>query len=83
MKRPIWDYLFYLSMFIILLWVILKSVCIIKTPFWLEYGIPIATFVLGFITFFQSIESRISKIEIMLVHHDRDIERLKDSKISS
>jgi len=84
-KRSVWDYLFYLCMSIVLLWVVLKSIGIIKTPFWLEYGLPVASFVIGFLTFSQSLNNRISKleasdarIEAILKHHDRDLEKIKD-----
>jgi len=92
MKRPIWDYLFYASMSVLTIWLILKVVGIIKTPVWLEYGVPIGSAIVSFATLFQSINNKFDKIndsisdlrssdarlESKLIHLDRDIERLKD-----
>ena len=92
MKRPIWDYLFYLSMLILTIWLILKVIGVIKTPVWLEYGIPIGSFIIGMVTFFQSINDKFNmlifsvgdlrandaRVESKLIHMDRDLERLKD-----
>ncbi len=46
-KLPVGQIIFYVGMGIVLLWILLKSAGIIKTPFWLEYGIPLAGFVIG------------------------------------
>ncbi len=92
-KRPIWDYLFYFSMFVLTVWLILKVAGVIKTPVWLEYGIPIGSFILGLVTFFQSINNKFERVfssisdlrtndarmEGRLMHLDRDLERLKDA----
>ena len=92
MKRPIWDYLFYLSMLILTIWLILKVVGLIKTPVWLEYGVPIGSFILGLVTLFQSINGKFddvfkeigrlhandARLETKLIHIDRDLERVKD-----
>ena len=77
-KRPIWDYLFYLSLLVLTIWLILKVTGFIHTPLWLEYGVPIGSAIITMATFFQSMESRMSKMEVMIMHHDRDLERLKD-----
>jgi hypothetical protein len=39
-KVSIWQILFYFSMFILTVWLILKVTGVIQTPLWLEYGIP-------------------------------------------
>lgn len=91
LRKTIWDYLFYASMAILTLWLILKSAGIIKTPFWLEYGVPIGTLILGFLTFYQSLndkiltlsvsdarlEERLARLDDKFVHIDRDVESLK------
>lgn len=89
MQRPVWDYLFYLSMLIVLLWIFLKSVGIIKTPFWLEYGLPIASFVIGVLMLFHSISDKMAdlrasdaRMEAGLAHLENDVERVKDDIIS-
>ena len=95
MQRPVWDYLFYLSMLVLTVWLILKVAGYIKTPVWLEYGVPLGSLIIGFLTFFQSIVDKFSKLtdkvsdlqvsharmEGVLVHHDRDLERIKDQLI--
>ncbi len=85
-KRPIWDYLFYASMLVLTIWLVLKVIGIIKTPVWLEYGVPIGSAILAFSTFFQSINDKIAKLlasdarlEAILMHHDKDLERIKDA----
>ncbi len=84
MKRSIWDYLFYASMAVILIWLVLKMTGIIQTPLWLEYGVPIGSFVIGFIMLFQSLNDRITtlsvndaRIETRIEHIDKDVESLK------
>lgn len=86
MKRPIWDYLFYLSLLILTVWLILKVTGVINTPVWLEYGVPIGSFILTFLTMFQSWNNRFSelivqvaRVESTVVHHDKDLERLKET----
>ena len=91
MKRSVWDYLFYASMAVILIWLVLKMTGVIQTPIWLEYGVPIGSFVVGFIMFFQSINDRFvsmlmqigtlssndARMEEHLKHIDQDVEILK------
>jgi hypothetical protein len=91
MKRSIWDYLFYASMAVILIWLVLKMTGIIQTPPWLEYGVPIGSFVIGFIMLFQSLNDRFmamqmqistlysndARMEEQLKHIDKDVEVLK------
>lgn len=90
-RKTIWDYLFYFCMCVLLLWVLLKSFGIIKTPIWLEYGIPVGTFVIGFLVFYHSLMEKImtlmendaglmandARIEERLKHLDKEIESLK------
>lgn len=82
--RSIWDYLFYASMAVLMLWLILKVTGIINTPVWLEYGVPIGSAILGLVTLFQSfndkfisIFSQLAQMNARLDHHDKDLELLK------
>jgi len=84
LKRSVWDYLFYASMSILTIWLILKVTGVINTPFWLEYGVLIGTFILGFFTFYQSMIDKIivlstndARIEAHLIHLDKNVEFLK------
>lgn len=85
MKRPIWDYLFYISLLVLTIWLILKVTGVIQTPLWLEYGVPIGSAIITAATLFQGLndkltkmQSSISSMQMQLRHHDRDLERLKD-----
>lgn len=82
--RSVWDYLFYASMAVLALWLILKVAGVINTPVWLEYGVPIGSAVLGLVTLFQSfndkfisIFSQLSRMNARLDHHEKDLEILK------
>lgn len=86
-----WQLLFYISWTVLGLWLILKSVGIIKTPFWLEYGVPIASVFLGVIGIYHNILEQIKILAIGLAtlntkfehldkkvdHLDIDVEHLK------
>ena len=95
MKRSVWDYLFYASLLILLIWLILKVTGVIRTPVWLEYGVPIATVIMTFFTFYQGLLDKIfsmqlqinvlavndARIEERLKHLDKDFEELKKAVI--
>ena len=90
-KRPVWDYLFYLSILVLIIWLILKVAGLINSPVWLEYGIPMGSFILALVMFFQSIaekmgdlrlgdarlEGKFSRLDSKLSHIDKDFERVK------
>jgi hypothetical protein len=59
------------------LWLVLKSVGIIKTPFWLEYGVPIGTFALGLITFYQSLIDKVLRLSVNDARMDSRLEHLE------
>ena len=65
-KLNIYDYLFYLSLLVIFIWLILKSTGIIQTPFWLEYGVPIGSFGIAVLTLYQNLLDKIGKLGINL-----------------
>ncbi len=83
LRFSFWQLLFYLSLLVISIWVILKSFGIIKTPFWLEYRVPILGFVIGFLAFYQGITNNIKDMAVGLAslnvnvsHLDRDVEHI-------
>jgi hypothetical protein len=87
MKRElnVYDYLFYLSLLVILIWLILKSFGIIQTPFWLEYGVPIGGFAIAVLTLYQNLLEKIGKLAINLSvlntkfsHLEKDVGVLKE-----
>ncbi len=55
LKRKIYDWLFWLSLFITGLWFTLKIIGVIKTPLWLEL-MPVASVIFGAGIFFQKVE---------------------------
>ncbi len=91
-KYLFWHIVFYFSLFIISVWVILKSVGIIQTPFWLEYGVPMGGLVLGLLAFHNNIFSalkdltvgqailstKVTHLETKVNHLDEDVEYLKN-----
>ncbi len=83
-KEKIWEIVFYSSLSVVMIWVILKSVGIIQTPFWLEYGVPIAGFVIGILSLYQNLTNNIkelaidlAKISVKLSHVEKDVDVLK------
>ena len=66
-KHLVWHILFHVGMGIVVLWLILKSFGIIKTPFWLEYGLPGAGVVLGIFALYYNLIQDIHKISTGLL----------------
>ena len=81
-KLNIWDYLFYLSLIVLTIWLILKSIGVINTPFWLEYGVPIVTIVITSLTFYKNILDSIGKLAINLATLNTKFSHL-DSKVDN
>ena len=61
-RMSTWQVLFYLSMAVLALWTILKSIGVINTPPWLEYGVPIGSLLIGFLTMLHTITDKISQL---------------------
>jgi len=59
-----WQILFYLSLTVITIWLILKVTGVIHTAPWLEYGVPIAGFILGLLSFYQDLLENVHAIAI-------------------
>ncbi|MBI2581386.1 hypothetical protein HYV85_06330 [Candidatus Woesearchaeota archaeon] len=54
-NTALYDWLFWLSLFITGLWFALKIAGFIKTPFWIEF-VPVASIIFGAGIFFQKVE---------------------------
>ncbi len=89
MKRTasFWERVFYLSILILVLWLILKLAGVIQTPAWLELGVPVGSAIFGILSLYKDLSERISRIAVGLAriesrveHMDKDIETLKVSK---
>lgn len=83
-KISIWQILFYFSMSIVLLWLILKLTGIIQTPVWLEFGVPIAGLFAGIFTMYHNLMRAITKVGITVAtlavkvdHLERDMNVVK------
>ena len=65
-KREIsfWQVLFYFSWSVLAIWLVLKVMGFIKTPIWLEYGIPIGSFMLGVLAIYKNVLEDIHKISM-------------------
>lgn len=50
-----WHGVFYTSIITLLTWIILKSVGIIQTPFWLEIGLPLISVIFGGLALYQNV----------------------------
>ncbi len=81
-KLNFWDYVFYTSMSIVLLWILLKSVGIIQTPFWLQYGLPASSFVIGVFALYYNLVKSITDLTIKTGNVEKDVEILKDNNKS-
>ena len=80
-----WQIVFYISMSILTLWLILKVTGVIGTPLWLELGVPIASAIASIFALYQNILEKISTLAVGLAtltvkvdHLDRDLEGLKN-----
>lgn len=87
-KFDFWGTIFYASLLILAVWLILKSIGITQTPFWLEYGVPFGTFTIGFLAFYQKLLDKVNLIAVGLAsltikveHIDKDIEILKKDMV--
>lgn len=94
-KVRFWEIVFYFALSIITVWLILKSIGIIQTPFWLQYGLPVGGFVLGILAFHHNIYSalrelavgqavlttKVTHLEKKVDHLDEDVEYLKKDMV--
>ena len=80
----IWQIMFYLSWSVLAIWLVLKVAGVIKTPPWLEYGIPGTGLLIGFLSLYHNLLKEIHNIGLVVAGHtlqlqhiDKDIEILK------
>ena len=90
-KVNYWELGFYASLIALTIWLILKVIGVIQTPVWLEYGIPIGSLIIGFLTFYQNIinaihevtkglaviTSRVNHVEEKVDNLNKDMKELK------
>lgn len=94
-KVRFWEIVFYFALSVITGWLILKSIGVIQTPFWLQYGLPVGGFVLGILAFHHNIYSalrelavgqavlttKVTHLEKKVDHLDEDVECLKKDMV--
>ncbi len=75
-----WRIVFYVSWGTVALWVLLKSVGVIKTPFWLEFGVPAAGVIIGIFSLFTNLTDKMTKLAVDFAtlstkfeHFDKDV----------
>lgn len=87
-KMSPWQILFYVSWSVVALWLILKLTGVINTPFWPEYGVPLAGLLLGLLSFYQNIVEQLKELvvgfatlNVKVSHIDQDVEMLKRAQV--
>jgi len=82
-KMSFWQIVVYVSWSIIALWLVLKSTGVIKTPFWLEYGVPVGSFLIGMLGIYHNLIDNDTKLAVALAtlsvkvsHLETDVEYL-------
>ena len=67
-----WEYMFYFSLFVMTVWLILKVTGVINTPVWLEYGVPIGSFILAFLssqrTILEKVHQTATALSALSIH---------------
>jgi hypothetical protein len=72
-----WQIVFYVSLSVLSLWLILKVTGIIQTPTWLEYGVPIASLIFAIPAHHQHIIETLARVGAKVEHLDKDVEFVK------
>ena len=84
-KELFWRVVFHLSLGGLALWVILKSLGVFNTPFWLEYGVPVGLFIIAVLAlyhnFFESIHKIFDSLGFKMNNIEKDVVILK-TKVS-
>lgn len=65
-KISFWQWVFYISWSILGIWILLKIAGIIKTPFWLEFGLPAASAFIAILGLYQNVLEQITKVSVGL-----------------
>lgn len=83
-KVDLWRWVFYGSLLVLSVWLILKVAGVIQTPVWAEYGIPVASLIIGLFACFQGVVESFMKIQVALAvlstrvsHVETDIDDVK------
>lgn len=63
-KISFWQLVFYISWSILGLWILLKIAGIIKTPYWLEFGLPAASVFIAVLGLYQNMLEQITKLSV-------------------
>lgn len=80
-----WEMVFYASWSVLTIWFILKMAGFINTPKWLEFGVPVASLIIGILGLFKNLMDSINKLAItttlhtlQLKHIEKDVEFVKN-----
>ena len=83
-RERFWQAMFYLGWSIVAIWTLLKSLEIIHTPVWLEYGVPLLGLLIGALALYTAVMDKITMLSVNLatlnasfIHVEKDIEALK------
>lgn len=63
-KLNIWDFLFYVAMLVLTIWTILKSVGVIKTLLWIQYGIPLGSLIISVFALYYNLINNLTNLNI-------------------
>lgn len=84
-KFLFWHIVFYFSIAVLTIWLILKMAGVIQTPFWLQYGIPIASVIVGSCALYQNMFSSIRDLAVgqailttKVTHLEKKVDHLDD-----
>jgi len=85
-RHTFWEISFYVSLLLILLWLILKMTGVINTPPFLEYGFPILSALFAFFSIYRDILDRIGRISqgltkafMRIEYQDKNITDIKEN----
>ena len=76
-KFLFWNTLFYISWSVLALWLILKVTGVINTPIWLEYGVPIASLLIGVLALHSNIFDSIKQLAIGFATLDVKVDNIE------
>ncbi len=80
----VWQLMFYVSWTVLSIWLILKVAGVIKTLIWLEYGVPVASLIIGIFGLYHNLMDNIKKLSVGFAtlnmkfeHLDNDVEGIR------
>lgn len=65
-KDQFWPAVFYFSMLVLFIWLVLKVTGTVQSPLWFDYGIPVGSFMLGILAFFRGFMQQFAKVEVRI-----------------